>query len=190
MTLADEIVLPDRLFFGEDTVETSTETYKFLEERLPKGVQYMAVPQGRTWREWMDCLDGLLAIKGVGSIGISKDYEPWDGGIPALVERVLEKIDHGRGGHQIHLLGWGRDALQLRGISHYSDVIRGIDSAKPIVYAEAGVSLPAIGNTGAWTKMKYPRRQSNFFDACLSDDAVSLSKSNIDLFGDFIHTDI
>jgi len=74
-----EIVLPDRLFFGDDTIERSTEAFERLREEFPT-TRLMGVPQGRTVKEWLVCLDAFLDL-GVDTIGISKDYEVWPDGL-------------------------------------------------------------------------------------------------------------
>lgn len=149
-----EIVLPDRLFFGDDTLERSTEAYERLRTEFPS-TKLMGVPQGRTISEWVTCLEGLLQL-GVDTIGISKDYEVWPGGLACRVLDVGERhpsVD-------IHLLGWGRELWQLRNLEE-SGLVRGVDSAKPIVYALHGVELPDVITPE--TAPKYPRRKNDFF---------------------------
>ena len=146
-----EIVLPDRLFFGDDTIERSTEAFERLREEFPT-TRLMGVPQGRTVKEWLVCLDAFLDL-GVDTIGISKDYEVWPDGLGALVELV-----RGAGEQDIHLLGWGRELWQLRELAN---LVRGVDSAKPVVYALHGVELPDVISPASTPK--YPRRQNDFF---------------------------
>jgi hypothetical protein len=149
-----EIVLPDRLFFGDDTLERSAEAYGILRSEIPTA-NLMGVPQGRTVDEWTSCLYGLKFL-GVNTIGISKDYEVWDGGLLGLVHTVLRC---GFNPESIHLLGWGRDLWKLTELAH---LVRGVDSAKPIVYAMGGIQLPeVITSKNAPT---YPKRRSNYFE--------------------------
>lgn len=149
-----EIVLPDRLFFGDDTLERSTIAYEAFRRSMPN-VNLMGVPQGRHFSEWIDCLHGLSTL-GVDTIGISKDYEVWDGGLRKL---VMAAHLLGYSQKSIHLLGWGRNLWELKDLSGY---VRGVDSAKPIVYALGGIELPyPLTKENAPT---YPKRKSNYFN--------------------------
>ena len=168
---AREVVLPDRLFFGDDTVESSLEALTFFRKHLPN-THLMGVPQGRTFGEYDFCLRRLLGM-GVDTIGISKDYEVWPGGLLELVERVRKyepQID-------IHMLGWGRNSTQLFDLGSNHDLdIRGVDSAKPLVYALAGIPLNPAGHA----QPPYPRRLSNFFESTSLD--LDLARYNIQVF--------
>lgn len=167
-----EIVLPDRLFFGDDTLERSSDAYATLRACFPT-IKLMGVPQGRTVTEWGDCLRGLDAL-GVDTIGISKDYEVWADG-EGLVRLVHYAKSVCRPGTEIHLLGWGR---KLHQIARLADMVRGIDSAKPLVYAQHGVRLPHVLTNE--NLPKYPRRSGLFFEAkSIPDD---IAHHNIDVF--------
>lgn len=174
----DEIVLPDRLFFGEDTLESSGAALGRLRRAFDRTFRYMGVPQGRTFQEWRQCLGGLIKI-GVNTIGISKDYEVWDGGLQRLVEEVRAhswEVD-------IHLLGWGRQLWDLKSLTSLSDLalIRGIDSAKPLVYASAMIELPNPEILNPLTVPPYPKR-SNFFQLQEADIDEFLAAINIAVF--------
>jgi hypothetical protein len=68
-----EVIATDVLFQGEATVAS---TKYFIERMKARGVlgkyQVMAVPQGRNMEEWWDCLEKILAIPKVDTIGLSK----------------------------------------------------------------------------------------------------------------------
>lgn len=154
-----EVVLPDRLFFGEDTLEESEKCLQVFRKLRPD-IHLMGVPQGRTVEEWTACLTGLLEL-GVDTIGISKDYEVWPGSLKLLVGKVLGK---GRGAAEtlpeIHMLGWGRNLSSLAEvIQTYGGYIRSVDSAKPLVYALNGISI----NRSLKDTPRYPKRVSNYF---------------------------
>ena len=150
-----EVVLPDRVFFGDDTLALSTEAYQYLAPKY-SSLRLMGVPQGRTRQEYFCCLEGLVDL-GVTALGVSKDYEVWEGGLVSLVEEVLRLAPN----LPIHLLGWGRDLPQLWSLATtFPDQIRGVDSAKPLVYASQGLYLSM--DPGAVVP-EYPRRSPNFF---------------------------
>lgn len=173
-----EVVLPDRLFFSEDTIKyarESIDTFRGLAPRI------MGVPQGTNLQEWKSCCAHLIDL-GVDTIGVSKDYEGWDGGLPALVQEV--RGIHSRSWHAratcIHMLGWGRKLWQLTHLRAIEEdpylPIRGIDSGKPLVYASADIDLEAPGMP------PYPGRLENFFN--LTDDNIptEMALKNINAF--------
>jgi hypothetical protein len=170
-----EVVLPDRLFFGEDTVALSTKALGRLTDHYPLGLHYMGVPQGRTFNEWFECLRGLAQL-GVTTIGISKDYEVWHGGLVALAEMILNEYTY----MTIHFLGWGRDLQQLSSLGALSTVypkcLRSVDSAKPFVYAHAGVAIPR----DLAKVPTYPRRPHDYFAVTAINGAIL--DHNIEVF--------
>jgi len=153
----DEIVLPDVLFDAEQTVRRTVEAYNHLRV-LEK--PFMAVPQGITPDQWWECFRRVDEAVQVDTIGISKDFEVWDGGLPKLLETLLLTWDRG-----VHLLGWGRDLGQLRTCAQIAEDypgIRSVDSAKPLVYAHQGIKLdPEL--TTLTTSPIYPGRPDNYF---------------------------
>lgn len=153
-----EVILPDRMFFGEDTVEGSIEAWNNLKDKVPKGTLFMGVPQGRTFREYLDCAVELVIHTGISTLGISKDYEVWPGGLEALVRELNYIIDKvAKRPMQIHLLGWGRDVTHLSKLKSLENV-RGVDSAKPIVYGIHGITIP----DDITTTPPYPKRIPNY----------------------------
>ena len=160
---ASEIALPDRLFFGDDTVELSTAVAMTAHQELP-GVRLMGVPQGRTPLEWLYCLNGLLRL-GIDTVGISKDYEVWNGGLAELVKLVPESSEI-----DIHLLGWGRQLGDLYDLANSGLKIRGVDSAKPLSYAIHGIRLPSDPQHICPT---YPRRPYDFFKISEVDELTA-----------------
>lgn len=154
-----EVVLPDRLFFGDDTAKLSGEAAELIRYKLP-GIGMMAVPQGRTIEEWKNCLANLLYIEGLTCIGISKDYEVWPGGLRYLVSLVPSHMS-------IHLLGLGRHPMGLLGVGRDFSNVRGIDSAKPFVYAQAGIKLD-----GSLLTPQYPGRSHDYFESQIDSELV------------------
>lgn len=181
--LPNEVVLPDRLFFGDDTVEGSREAAQILRKKYGTSIRLMGVPQGRTSFEWDQCCEILIRDIGVDTIGISKDYEVWPGGLQHRVTRTVQMAHLWENKYtQIHLLGWGRKLAALGTLarantSTYEGRIRGIDSAKPLVYAAHGIELPSnlVGTP------PYPRRIKNFM--LLSEGLDwAIADNNINVF--------
>jgi hypothetical protein len=173
----EEVVLPDRLFFADDTIKYARESNGEFRKLAPR---VMGVPHGTTIGEWEWCCSQLIDL-GVNTIGISKDYEGWIGGLPKLVEKVRDI--HSRSWYPvvdcIHMLGWGRKLWQLTHLLRLEEgslPIRGIDSGKPLVYAAAGIDLEAPGMP------PYPGRLENFFELKDEDIPTELALKNINTF--------
>ena len=170
---ASEVVLPDRLFWGEDTVDHSLDAISRLRGVLPSETKYMGVPQGRTLFEWFSCMERLIDL-GATSIGISKDYEIWEGGLMFLVALVPAGIE-------VHLLGFGRQPEKLFTASNekYRSKIRGTDSAKPIIFAMAGLRYDQ--DIARWPT--YCKRPGNYFDRIFNPRDVQLYKDLVHNIG-------
>jgi hypothetical protein len=164
-----EIVLPDVLFDSAGTVELSRKALPQLVSLAP----LMVVPQGRNFDEWKWCLDQLLPL-GPQTIGISKDFEVWSSqGLVPLIEFSLQFEK------PLHLLGWGRKLHLLPDyIAAGEGFIRGIDSAKPAVYAYAGIALPKdLSQAPA-----YPGRPEKFFALEPQDFDIRVLEHNLRVF--------
>lgn len=183
-----EIVLPDRLFMGDDTIENSKATMNLLLRECGNDMpRTMGVPQGRTFEEWFDCARDLLKL-GVDTIGISKDYEVWPGSLPMLI-KVVGSLVYTYAAHmpiQIHMLGWARNLQSLYSVATTdfdttSIQLRGVDSAKPLVYARAGVRLDLANPI----LPSYPQRPHDFF----TSDGIyhDLAMENIHAFQQYAH---
>lgn len=139
-----ELVVPDALEDAERTVEFASNALRtwFGFGRLSLTdlpIRLMYVPQGKNLDEWSRCLTQLLSLhdaiadySGTNyacTIGVSKDYGAWPGGLDALLTllRPLSGID-------IHLLGCGHDYWTPRILADKHS-IRSVDTAKPFVWA-------------------------------------------------------
>lgn len=118
-------------------------------------------------KEFLECLLNLKRL-GVNSIGLSKDYEVWEGGLLDIINRIRTLCPQ----QEIHLLGWGRDLKQLKELGKMKS-IRGIDSAKPLVYASYKIELDTRNR-------EYPGRPKNFFNLRVIDDTIA--RANIKYF--------
>jgi hypothetical protein len=186
--MANEIVAPDVLARSEPTVKRSTVAFKSWSTDLADDFQLldlrvMIVPQGEDPWAWRTCLQSLVlsyerAFRRVGGrlgqpvIGISKDYEVWDGGVLKLLEDTVIPMDL-----DIHLLGWGRDLWALGEIAHRWPRIRSTDSAKPFVYALAGIELDV-----SKPPPTYPKRPVDYFSRTLTPEQLNLAYANVAVF--------
>ncbi len=160
-------------------------------EKLSQGYRYswMLVPQGNNLREWITSLDNFSVLlnvmtnrapdifsKGV-TLGISKDYEVFEGGLYSLLEDYAIPWANEYGA-AIHMLGWGRDLWAIHKIAEdFGDRIRSIDSAKPFVYGMHDVKLEYGKEYPA-----YPKRDSYYFEQYLSFMRQEVFWSNITAF--------
>lgn len=185
---AHEVVAPDVLFQGQETairankalgvwVSTERDLFDIVSPRV------MLVPQGADPRDWKTCLTTLVVtydrfakryptLFGPPVIGISKDYEMWEGGIPKLLEERVIPL-----GYDIHLLGWGQDLWTLGEIAHRWPQIRSTDSAKPFVYALNNIILDPHKPPPV-----YPRRPPDYFHQQLTEEQRWIAHQNVKVF--------
>jgi hypothetical protein len=189
-----QLVMPDVLWDGQATARTTLEAFHVLAQPLEKGIleRYGAelcyVPQGKNRQEWEWCFHYLTQafIKLFPEdtpwcIGMSKDYEVWWGGVLSLLNRTVYPtgvVIHRK--PQVHLLGWGRKLWKLRTIVKSANVrIRSTDSAKPFVYASAGIRLEP------WLKPpEYPKREGDYFHTTLTPEQLAIAAYNVRIFED------
>lgn len=193
---AQEVVVPDVLFDGPGTVESCTKAHEvWFEAGHPGMVELnpalMYVPQGQTEEEWHQCMVELIRIHIFCALkhdirrdlvlGISKDYEMWDGGLKRLLKEYVVPIRERLfrvGVHMpVHLLGWGRDLWALAEISKAYPWLRSTDSAKPFVYALHGVQLDKRD-----PPPKYPGRPDDYFSRKMTKKQMESADWNIRVF--------
>ena len=84
--MPQEVVLPDVLHDSEATLNTSIVG---ADEFAKHGsYKYMVVPQGRSWPEWSNCLDGLVTNVPVHCIGLAKHLESLPGGRGCAIRMI------------------------------------------------------------------------------------------------------
>lgn len=180
-----ELVCPDVLDSYEGTIEN---TYKALEYFKANQddldnfqIRLMMVPQAESTYKWGKCLQDLIRehIRHFGArpftIGISKDYEIWEGGLGHLIQTYVEpawrqyKMD-------VHLLGWGRNLSELSSLSARFPWIRSTDSAKPFVYGMNEILLRMGENP------EYPRRPPDYFEREMTELQLDIARHNVNVF--------
>lgn len=193
---AQEIVVPDTLEDYPQTVEgtlAAWETWGDSDAFRTHNPALMYVPQGKDLLDWWSCLEEQTRIHRYVTrrrhlrrdfvIGISKDYERWDGGIMHLISEYIYPLiaSHTEMGIKVHvhLLGWGRDLWALSEISLKYPWIRSTDSAKPFVYALKGIQLDPVSQS---EPPPYPGRPSNYFSRYLRKEKHQLAEINTMVF--------
>ena len=196
-----EMVVPDSLEDAEGTIEKALSAMEVWyegdqAERMKElDPTLMYVPQGNDEKEWAECLKELIRIhmftyrkRGARSnfvIGLSKDYEKWDGGLDNLLTKYLLPIKEDGIKHRIrihvHLLGWGRDLWVLQDLAAKHFWIRSTDSAKPFVYALSGIDLSQYP-VGCKDYPEYPSRPATYFEKRLTPAKRRIAYSNLSVF--------
>jgi hypothetical protein len=147
------VICHDVLYNGPATVEA---TRRFLAEAAdlaePGYFTYMAVPQGSTRHEWLDCHARLADLPGVDMIGLSKLSVPrcFTGPVAeARLDCLAALTSDGDPPLPLHLLGGDRSLIWELRQHHergYDTFITGNDSSFAFWYAAH--DLPADANTG------------------------------------------
>lgn len=149
-----EIILPDKVYDKEVTLQSTKEAYLYL---LRQGIidnqQLMAVPQGKTFDEWLSCAKEMMQQDHITTIGISKFVTPKyqcemgkDANVRLECVAAILNIAEGlRRDIQIHLLGCWSNPKEIGEINKaFPGKVRGTDSAIAYVYARAGVIYDGV----------------------------------------------
>ncbi len=136
---ADEIVMPDMLRNGPDTVRMSTDP---AAQRIVPPKKRFVVPQGRNLNEWTDCLTMLEREMDFRTIGVPKHLisSPCGSRNPYLDH--LEMFGY-PDRYDIHLLGLN-SLTELHDIVQSYPWIRGVDSGMPVAWAQAQMKLSSL----------------------------------------------
>lgn len=134
-----ELILPDKIFDVKGTL-------KLGEKAIPvtqgSNLRLMAVPQGRTAREWLTCLREMVQWP-VQTIGISKFvgkffYNRYEALSMAWEDLIESDLD-------IHLLGCTSDPYEMNLIEQaIPGRIRGVDSGIAAMYTQAGKRMKNV----------------------------------------------
>jgi len=187
-TNPDEVIATDTLFKGPETIESTWEFIKNIPKDLEGKFRIMAVPQGRDRDEWYNCLEKLLEIPKVDTIGLSKLSVPacWEGGhrksgavsrsrvecAKTLNHRLWLKALQGK---EIHLLGsddWGGWELeQQERLRHEGVPIRSCDSSVTVWYGAHGERFSSVSGKMDQFIAKKPDLECEMKGTCKQIDA-------------------
>lgn len=190
-----EIVIPDVLEDADATVESAVTTLETWFEKqglknktalMSTAPAFMYVPQGKNQSEWEMCLRDLVRLHVYSAsrysyrtdfvVGVSKDYEEWEGTLFPLLDHLQEMRSLLR--FQVHLLGWGRNLWMIEDYARKYPWVRSTDSAKPFVYALNGIEL-----TGYGEPPEYPKRPKDYFNREMSvKNQRKVARRNCELF--------
>lgn len=144
-----EVVLPDTLLDGHDTIVKSGAALKKICDFYGGDVPFtfMAVPQGTTLDEWAVCAREMVQWPKVHAIGISK-FLQMETGEPYIREDAAAILDgffkqYNRYDMEVHLLGCSESPEVIKTIQSKYPFVRGCDSAYAYICTQAGVAIHA-----------------------------------------------
>lgn len=145
--MPDEIVLPDTLCDGKDTLRKSSEAIMYLNNVY--GVQrpfvFMGVPQGNNLQEWCACMEEMIQWPEIHSLGVSKFLQMQTQSehiryyAVKCIENAIKKYQ--RYDIEVHLLGCSESPQVIADIAKDFSFVRGCDSAYGYICTQAGVRI-------------------------------------------------
>jgi len=132
-------VAPDFLGDKDNTLEASTEFLKKC--NLPED-EIMIVPQGKDWREWVECFESFHVIGGYRWVGLPRIAEDFDGGRSWIHQNAVQIHRRANGMNRslrFHLLGIQHTMDEVEWAKHFNKSIIGVDSSAPLKAASASV---------------------------------------------------
>jgi hypothetical protein len=152
----DEICAIDILFNGPDTVASVKDFMKYVHKKDPyryDSTRFMAIPQGESEDEWLECYEKLVQLEDIDVIGFSKLSVPESfhgnhhdsgncsrGRIKCIDFLHEHKMTPDVFGKEMHLLG--SDNVGVNELQYYYDrdykFIRSNDTSMPFVYGYTG----------------------------------------------------
>ncbi len=146
---AVEIVLPDAFKDMDKTLSLIDRAVR----RVPDHLRAMAVPQGSTAEEWLECAYQIVVRywRDIRTIGIPKVTTTlFDGGrlaaLEAYCEMLLQRAQFYPNIRDIHLLGIWEDPREVHAIacSQYGRYVRSVDSCMAYLAAQEGVRFDLV----------------------------------------------
>ena len=124
---ADEIILPDKL---RDMYATLEMFAKAVNDHMVAPRRCMAVPQGETLNEWIDCLR-LMSVGSFATIGIPKHMARMPGSRILLANHLRYRTEN------IHMLGvWGEPVTEVSELAMMTPWVRGLDTGAAMAWAQ------------------------------------------------------
>jgi hypothetical protein len=184
---ASEIVVPDALENAEKTVylgEQALRTWRQDIRLKMMRCSLMFVPQGKELTDWKWCLHHLLRLykempgarPGI-TIGISKDYYNWKGGLATLVQVTLNALKQEDVEAEIHMLGVNHDYWTVGELRAAFPMLRSVDTAKPFVWAREGLIFHS-DDKDVRDISEFPSRPPDYFQRRLTNHELERANRN------------
>lgn len=151
------VVLPDVYLKGPETVEAiaGSQDWRHRIGSLSCVGGFLAIPQGRTWEEWIQCAEAICKYN-FSWWGVPRNIV--DGGLrPSRREAVeiVNALDPTKG---IHLFGFS-DNIEDDLLCARMPQVNGIDSAVPVRYPHKISLTSKVGKRGDWWETAEPNSQ-------------------------------
>jgi hypothetical protein len=171
---AQEIVLPDEFRDGKKTLERVYDALSYLHKDVFANdtvpFRVMAVPQGKTFGEWLRCYEALAADPRIDVIAINRDSSKYCGTRVDLLH-FLEQRGMVKETKEYHLLGMQDNILELEVVNDRFDWVRSIDSCFPWLVAKHN-ALFGFSDFSKCIDIKKDIHRSDFKKSIDFDDKV------------------
>ncbi len=178
---AQEIVAPDSFGNGNDTIKSTNEFIKYLEDNNHLGkFRVMGVVQGANVPDWVNCLMAMKENPHIDVIGFSYlGCKSFDADLSSARVGAVRLATFEAGANlkkNIHLLGMGGNPIELK-VQKDVETVRSCDTSLPIVQGlfnnKLHVTTGLIGPKLA--------RPTNYFDASIDVEQLAAITHNISL---------
>ena len=133
--MADEVVLPDDFRKGALTVARTRGALQSMDPEDYERFKFMAVPQGETLEEWLECYNNLVGMVGVDVIAVNRDTAKFFGTRVKMLT-YLQENGYVEPSKEYHLLGMEGNIQELRDVKNKFRWVRSIDSCFPRLIAK------------------------------------------------------
>lgn len=165
ITRPDVIVLPDVYLDGPGTVRETTKVFDDwmrIRESAPWKSEFMVIPQGKTFEEWVRCAEAFAGLPEIEWWGVPRNFRE------VLKRSRMEGIDicHALNPYRkIHLFGFSDDYIDDL-ITARDPLVYSIDSTTPIRVGSLGLPFSLVGD--------YPPR-GDWWDTGQWHEAIALN---------------
>lgn len=183
---AQEIVAPDSFGSGHDTIASTNEFIKYLDDSGHLGkFRVMGVVQGANVPDWVNCLVHMrdnphIDVIGFSYLGCKSFHEDVTNARVGAVR--LATLEGGAGlKKNIHLLGMGGNPIELK-VQKDIETVRSCDTSLPIVQGlfknKLNVTTGLIGPKLA--------RPENYFEADIDQEQLEAINHNVSLMKEWV----
>jgi len=127
------VVAPDYLGDNARTVKATRDFFGMYSKKPDFDI--MIVPQGKDWRDWLNCLEQLKDLD-FEYIGLPRITEEFPGGRQWIFSRARQMIRH----KKYHLLGIQQSIWEVEWAFPYSSIL-GVDSSLPLRAVANGLDV-------------------------------------------------
>jgi len=183
---ADVLVVPDTLYDSESTVnkykEFVMDAYANEHNLLNHKTRLMIVPQGKTNKEYIDCLDRILALTENPNelvIGMSKFSAPKCFGTRLNCARVISPTYYKNDIHLLGMTGHNNDISELLEMKVFNN-IKSNDSSIAVLLAYRNIKINSKDTQlTQLSKETISDTPGCYFDTILDENQLEIASHNI-----------